>query len=268
MASGSTLLIWTDAAGQTDFIAFDVVTNETHEATVDVTEFPVEEGTDVADNARPAPERITVEGYVSLKPMASNPGVDFIGSFRSVGLPIKRVAQQGSAQIKIESASRKLTANLLGLERVLAGVLNPAPKSYQGRAPIKIVDDQVHARLFGFDTFTNRCRQVAEKLEFCRLNAVRIRVETTLRDYDDMVIEREAEPRTPEDGGGVTFQIDLKRIRTVRSQTVDAPKPAEARGAARESKGSKAGEKDANQDGKRAKLKSALAASADALTGG
>ncbi len=50
-------------------------------------------------------------------------------------------------------------------------------------------------------------------------------------------------PRTVEDGNGATFQVELTQVRVVKSETVDAPVPAELRGATDVSKGVKATDK-------------------------
>ena len=52
---------------------FDASIEESHEADVDVTEFPVEEGADITDHLRPRPERITINGIVSNTPLTLDP---------------------------------------------------------------------------------------------------------------------------------------------------------------------------------------------------
>lgn len=231
----ATLLMWEDDSGQTEFVQFDVVSVQSHEGTVEVTEHPVEEGSDIADHARPVPELLSIEGFVSNKPMWSNPGVDKLGSYRQIDLTYPP---------KPDRLNLSLGNALAGAIGDLLGTTPTLPKSVTGLA---------------FDSFVNRVRQMAEKLEDARLKSRLIRVHTSLRDYDGMVIIREAEPRTAEDGSGATFQIDLKRIRIVHSETVAAPQPAELRGAATKSKGSKSGQNAENQEAKQEKLRSIAA---------
>lgn len=50
-------------------IEFDCTISETHEGAVDVTEFPVEDGFDIADHARPRAETVTMEAFVSNTPI-------------------------------------------------------------------------------------------------------------------------------------------------------------------------------------------------------
>jgi hypothetical protein len=230
----ATLLTWQDDAGQTEFVQFDVVTVITHEGTVEVTEHPVEEGSDIADHARPVPEFLSIEGFVSNKPMASNPGVDKIASFRQVDL-------------KYPPHDPPLN---LSIGQAITGAID----AITGKDPFPA---QVTA--LAFDTFVNRIRQIAEKLEDARLNSRLIRVYTSLREYENMVLLREAEPITADDGSGCTFQVDLKRIRIVTAETVEAPQPAEARGATTKAKGSKAGQQADNQEAKQEQLRSIAA---------
>lgn len=256
----STVILWDNAAGKVESIVFDVVDQEGHEAMVDVTEFPVEEGSAISDHARPANPRIQIQGFVSLKPMWSNPGVRDLARFGRVDLlGVLEAESSGTRAVPVTyPEDPPVSISLNGLTKAIQRAIRPRPRSYQGREPRRFTERARSVQALAFDTFTNRCRLIAEKLEEIRLGSHRVSVHTMLRDYESMVIEREAEPRTPADGGGVVFQIDLRQIRTVNSETVDAPRPAELRGAARASKGSKAGEKDPNGEAKKEKAQSIL----------
>lgn len=50
-------------------IELDCTISETHEGAVDVTEFPVEDGFDIADHARPKAETVSLEAFVSNTPI-------------------------------------------------------------------------------------------------------------------------------------------------------------------------------------------------------
>jgi hypothetical protein len=239
----ATVLTWEDDAGATVVCEFDVVEIESHEALNEITEYPVEEGSDVADHVRPVAPRLTIEGYVSNKPMWSNPGVDSLASFRQVVLHYPPAPDR--LNLSIGQAITGAIGSLTGAATL--------PKTAQALA---------------FDGFVNRVREIADKLEDARAKARRIRVVTTLREYENMIMEREAEPRAVEDGSGVTFQVDLKQIRTVTSEVVAAPIPAEARGALSVATGSKAGQEATDQDKKREKLRSLLKQGSDSLFGG
>jgi hypothetical protein len=225
------ILSWTDKkTGEWRYVRFDVVTSESHEAVMSITAHPVEQGSDIVDHARPEPRRITIEGYVSNKPLMSNPGVEGVASFQSVDLGIQ---QQPSSP----------------LDRDVFARLTPSAAS---RATVLKADGD----------FPDRARAVVDTLQQVRLDRAFVRVVSKLGDIDSLLIERVAVPRTPEDGDGLTIQIDLLWVRIVRSETVRAPLPAEARGAALVSKGSKAAQKSDNDAKKQ--LKSVLAGTFDA----
>jgi hypothetical protein len=250
------VITWENDAGEVDFIEFDVVDDENHEANVEVTEFPVEDGPDVADNARPAAETLQIVGFVSLKPLPSNPGVNKLGRSQQVSLEYSTMVDKGPRLVDLQYVKdAPIPINFYGLGRELARLITPRPRTFNGseaRAAQAVHDG---AQLFAFQQqFVNRCRIVAEKLEECRMKSRRLRVLTALRDYSDMLITREAEPRAADDGGGIIFQLDLKRSRTVRSKKVAAPVPAEPRGAARENKGGQAAKPDPNAEAKKEKF--------------
>lgn len=201
-----TVLIWQDDSGQTVSLRFDVVTSENHDSTNIITEHPVEEGADISDHVRPELDRVSIEAYVTNKPLPTNPDADQMGSFAPVFLP------DGSA----------------------ATVWQP-------------------------NSFRDRVREMFESLQDAQKNHRIIRLETRMREYDNMVVERVSAPRTVEDGSGASFQLDLKEIRFVQAETVDAPEPAELRGAQRKAVGSKNTEDGENAEQKSEKAKSIAA---------
>jgi hypothetical protein len=106
--------------------------------------------------------------------------------------------------------------------------------------------------------FKDRVREMYESLKDARDKHRLVRIETTLREYENMVIERVAVPRTVPDGDGATFQLDLKQIRFVKSETVEAPEPAELRGMLPKALGSKSAKK--NDDEKKSEKAKSIAA--------
>jgi len=261
-------LSWLDDSGATVHVEFDVVETESHEGTVEITEHPVEQGESAADHARAVPERLSIEAFVSNTPSLSNPGVGGIAGTASKQFKATTTSLGPSQRLDLQypPPSPGEFFTLGGAIRTGINLLT-RPTSIQGRGANQNNDTQVGAQVLAFQGFTNRVRQIAEKLADARLKGRLIRVTTTLRDYDNMLIERESEPRTVDDGTGCKFQIDLKRIRIVSSQTVDAPKPAEARGSPKATTGSKSGTADPNDAAKRAALKSTAASLADGAAG-
>lgn len=53
----------------TDSVQLDASIDETHSAESEITDYPVEEGSNVSDNARSKPARLTIKGVVTGTPM-------------------------------------------------------------------------------------------------------------------------------------------------------------------------------------------------------
>lgn len=64
-----TLIQWTDAAGATGALEVDATMTRGWETAAEVSEFPVESGTDVTDNIRAKNGTITMEGVISNTPV-------------------------------------------------------------------------------------------------------------------------------------------------------------------------------------------------------
>lgn len=243
----ATLLYWRDKkSGQTQFVQFDAITAETHEALMAITSHPVEEGADVSDHARPEAERITIEGTVSSKPLFTNPGVEKLMSFGTI--PLKLAKKKSGISLNTFTPG--------GLTRAVTGfvssLLHPEPKSFLG--------------LKATAQFPNRGRDLHTVLTRARFDGALVTVVSpNVQVLDNMMIERVAVPRTPEAGTSLPIQIDLKQVRIVKSETVDAPQPAEARGKPQNNKGSQAAKK--ADDAKLEKLKSIGAGAADSELG-
>jgi hypothetical protein len=251
-----TLLTWKDPAGATVFVQFDVVTHEEHEGSVTITEHPVEDGPDVADHARPQAETITVEGFVSNSPLATNlfsgPATDLTveegWDFTSVDLDLRSglhgaLQTVGTKQVKLDIPSQPFqvsspvrmgTALITAALDALSGPPEATVIKREERPPTK-----QRALVLKTTKPKDRVRAVFEKLSEVRVQHRMVRVETKMAEYDNMMIEKVSLARTPEDGNGGSFTVDLKRVRIVKSETVDAPKPVEPRGSKTVAKGSK-----------------------------
>lgn len=230
----ATYLIWEDDAGETKSVRFDVVSTETHELLNVITEHPVETGANISDHVRPELERVSLEGYVSNKPLYSNPGVEEIMDFSVLELTLPE--QETELPITPGAVTRAVVG-------AVGSLFDSKPTS---------------ANVLNGTDFVDRVRAMYDDLKDARDNHRIIRLETALHEYDSMVIERLAIPRSVQDGTGATFQVDLKQIRTVTSETVAAPEPAEARGQATVSAGSKSGDK--NNDAKKSERLQSIAA--------
>lgn len=232
------LISFEDDGGAVVFIRLDVVTTASHEAVVTITEHPVEEGSNIVDHARPEPDRVSIEGYVSNKPLMQNPDVEKIMEFSTFELDLP--AKQGGAPIFTPG----------GLTQAAVGAVGSFFNEPQHAATaLRAIGDAPNRARVIFDLLT----EAKDKGKICR-------VETRMREYDNLLIERIAVPQTTADGNGATMQIDFRRIRIVKAKLVDAPMPAEVRGAPAVSKGSKSSELDKKDREKAEKSKTAAAA--------
>ena len=252
------ILYWVAKAnGALRTVNFDVVSAETHEGTMKLTEHPVESGSDITDNVRAEPRKLSIEGYVSNKPLLSNLGVNPLNTRDSTlltfqGVPLKipkndrpKIPTSRTLDIpKKQGGAPIFTPG--GLTSAVTGAIGslingPPPNKATGLGPLIQGDPPTKAfALTPSGDFPNRALVVYELLEEGRIESALIRVVTAFGTIEDMIIVKNALPRTPEDGNGAKFQLDLQQIRIVQSETVQAPKPAEDRAKKEVAKGSKA----------------------------
>lgn len=184
-------------------VTFDLTISEGHEMTSEVTEHPVEVGSNISDHVRPNPQALTLELYVTNTP------IEDIGR-GSVGL--------------IEMQLPRYTPPLA-----------PTPGFLFSQ---RIEDPPVPLRVqvLQFDQPFDRVKEVHDTLLDLWTKGATMSVVTSVRTYDTMVLTSVKMPRN--EPGGATFSLDLKQIRTVTTATVKAPAPAEKRGAPGVGKGS------------------------------
>lgn len=80
--------------GQQNYFVMDVTMTEEHSSDIQVTEHPVESGSDVTDNARPKPDMLTVEGFISETPIG-----EFWGRYDSNNPPVTTAGYQFLNQV-------------------------------------------------------------------------------------------------------------------------------------------------------------------------
>lgn len=229
------LLTWTDRkTGETKAVRFDVVSTESWEMVLAITTHPVEVGSDVADHAKEQPKHLTIHGFVSNTPLWSNPGVEQFAEYGAIDLEVPKPPVQ---------------QNVAGAVSALAALIRPSP-------PLKATVLRPTA------TFPNRARTMYDTLRSVFESKSLVRIVSSAGELDNMMIERLGVPRDEDTGDGLAFELDLSQVRIVKSQTVGAPQPAEARGQAEASKGSKSAQ-EKNDAKKQEKAKSIAASSFD-----
>ncbi len=249
-------LLWKDPdTGALNTFEFDATTSEDPTDAITITDHPVEEGTNVVDHARPDPERITLEGIITDTPHHGNLGDDDNYTDQPLSLSVDIMGPPGTQTIHLDvpdppveiSESGLIRAGVSALGNAIFGGPNndatawgvPNRKTLSASATALQAVSQV-----------SRSRREYEKLLAAKDVTAVFDVVTSRREYFDMLIERIGAPRTPEDGDGLKFSIDLRRLRIAASQTVDPPQPTEARGAKAKSMGSQTTKDDPNADKK------------------
>lgn len=230
--ASKTKLYWTDPDSknnETITVIFDAVTSLTPDDPVTITDHPVEEGADVTDNARSQANRLSIEAIVSMGP---NQMIDPDIHLGQIDLSVPTRSPRQTTKLTLDIPTPPVQFSESGLVQAGIGALTSAilgpPKATVLNTP-GAQTDKVTAVVLVQNARRNRVRDVYDTLLKVKDQHALITVLTSHRDYFDMMIERLGKPQTVADGTSAKFQIDLKRIRTVSSSTVVAPKPAEPR---------------------------------------
>jgi hypothetical protein len=249
-ALSKTLLIWTDPdSGEALSLQFDAISSETKDDSVDITDHPVEAGSNVADNARDVPALLSIEAIVSGVPSLM---LDADVSFVSQTITVDGVKPPGTQQVPLDIPAVPVQLSESGLIQAgigaLKGLFTGGPKAtlttttrFESKASAVYQLEQGSPR--------NRGRDVYEMLLLLKSQHVQLDlIQTAFRDYPDMMIARLSQPRAVGDGTTAKFQIDFKQIRIAISQSVAAPKPSVVRANAPVAKGAEHPKPDANAD--------------------
>lgn len=262
MALSKTLLIWTDPdSGEALSLQFDAVTSETKDDNVEITDHPVEAGSNVADNARDQPAMLTIEALISGIP---NNEIDEDAGVVQQSVTVDGMAAHSTKNVPLDIPSPPIQLSETGLIQAgvgaLTSLLSGPPTATMWDEPQRASYD-TNASLLQQDSPRNRGRDVYEKLLLLKSQHVQLDlIQTAFRDYTDMMISRVSQPRAVGDGTSAKFQIDFKQIRIAISQTVAAPKPAEVRGNTAQNKGAQNPKPASKPEDKESLLHSGLSA--------
>lgn len=225
-------IFWLDDSLPTlQMIVFDAVTSLNPEDTVTITDHPVEEGSDVTDNARSNAGRLSMEAIVSMTP---NPKIDPDVQLADISFTPDVRNPMNTVRFPLDIPSPPIQLSASGLLHAgagaLVGLFSGAPTA-QGLETSSLLERKViTARGYQQTSPRNRIRDVYEALLQLKDKHLLVNVTSSHRDYFDLMIERVGKPQSAVDGELAKFQIDFKQIRTVSSASVAAPKPAETRG--------------------------------------
>lgn len=176
-----------DTGGGSQKVVFelDASLKETHKRTAKVSQNPIEDGTNVADNVNLDPRGLDLTGFVSDAPLS------LLGSV--VGLGLSSATQLASKAVGNSVVGNALASAVgIGLGSI-AGLITGSP-----RDPKKAWQflDEVWARREPFS------------------------VVTALQRYDSMVISSLSAPREASRGKGLEFDISLEQVEIVQSSII------------------------------------------------
>lgn len=187
-------------SGSSLFVEFDLTETEGHEFTSEVTDHPVEAGSDITDHIRPQPQTLSLQMFVTQTPIGDGGG-------RGAPTPV-------------------------------ALDIPPAPPtgflSALGFPNIRITPPAV-AQVLAFPVAFDRIKETHDRLLELWQKSITVSVVTSIRTYLSMALTRVSLPKN--EPGGATITIELKQITTVTTASVKAPQPLEKRGAPSTSKG-------------------------------
>lgn len=114
-------------AGIIGELQLDATISESHDYTNEVTQFPIEQGADIADHVKIKPEEITIDGFVTNSPLTI------------LFEDISEIVKVKSGEVEVKSTSREGTVNKVELARDI--LLKISGRQIQGKdTPPQIVD--------------------------------------------------------------------------------------------------------------------------------
>lgn len=179
-------------------ITFDVIESEMHETVSEVTEHPVEVGVNPTDHVRVLPDRLSLIAYTTNTPIAVNPFTQR-GEIQSLPFEVPTWTPP------LEPTPGSLFRNAIG-----------------GIGSLLFGSPEMNVVLLTFPEPFNAIVETYEQLLELQQNAVLLQIATPIRLYEDMILERVSAPRIAGDSG-VSFGLDVRKIRIVESGQVAAP---------------------------------------------
>jgi hypothetical protein len=154
-------------SGDISFLSLDAAITVIHTKDIQITEHPVEQGSDVTDNARPKPDGLQIEGFISGTPFGANVPNGFAGNYTNQ--PGATTDSSGNAYPSGQTGRAKQAFDLLRQIASNGTVITVS-------TDIHVYDNMLIESLsFPQDALTG------DSLRFsCKLKAVRIVASTTV----------------------------------------------------------------------------------------
>jgi hypothetical protein len=224
-------------------IEFDATVRELHTSSVTLTEHPVEKGANISDHVRPELTHLTCEALVTNHPIRL-PRTNMQGvSGRVQALDLAwRIGEESVRKTRLEIPKR--TEIPIGVP--LVGALITQADLLDG-TEVREVDglvftpgpDGAAAQVLQFDGEFDRVRSVYEELLTLQASATLLTVNTSIKEYDNLILQNLTAPREIKDGASITFTFDLREIRFATTQTVKVSADKKRQPAAKTNLGAK-----------------------------
>lgn len=221
-------------------IWIDISLREQHNASAEATRHPVEDGVDITDHVRLAPDQLQIEGLVTNQPielpLSHVDGVT--ASESSLELFVERMRSQGSQSTTIEGEP---TLGMLGLVPGVAqgasllravGVETRSKRRFEMITPAQALGrDNKHATGLVFSEPFDRVTAVHAALRAAFAARRPVQIITGLRVYESVVLVDLSIMRDASSAGALRFGATAEQIRVVKSSTglVGVPDPLNVR---------------------------------------
>ena len=215
------------AGGTLVTIEFDATPREQHTASATPTEHPVEKGPNVSDHVRPELDKLTVDVHVTNTPTRV-PGSNLDGARGSVS-PVTLnvdVLEPTTSTKSIDVPTRPDIPKILPGVGLIAGsgLLDSTTTVKVQTHDTRLTKASATANVLQFDSVFDRVRSIYDELLVLKDAGTLLTIDTTLRQYENMVLRNVSAPRRVEDGNAVTFTLDFQQIRFATAKRVPAPK--------------------------------------------
>ncbi len=214
------LFDWTDSQGVETTLSFvDAIISDTKTSTLDVTSYPVEEGSPITDNVRPTPQTLAFEVNVSSLPLSIEGA-----SKRTLTLNVPK--PKGLSPSRLIDAGNGAVASLVGLPS--GGSQASSVETYTPPPGRDFVAEMIDI----LDVIQGRGTDAEPP--------ALLRVTSTKKAYTgSYVLSNCTVRRSKDEGGGASISMELTEIFFAVVKTVPTPKPTALRANAKKSKGTK-----------------------------
>jgi len=183
-------------------VSIDAAITETHTSAGTLTEHPIESGASITDHFNVNPRRLDLDGVITNHP---------------VRLPASQV-DGIDYEDKVFKWATSGPGGRVGAALPSAGALGALTKGVTGLLGLN--EKSAHAR--GYDTQFDRVTDGYAALDSMLVNAELIVIVTTLRVYENMVIESFVVTRDATTGQALRFTMSAVQARIVTTLTTDA----------------------------------------------